>query len=127
MKNAKPDQTGSLEKMEPKTRRHHEPERRRFLTTLGLALIAAVPLKVIAANEARRPRLTRPRPVDEEWLKSACIRCGECFRVCPERRIHAVYFESGIEGYWTPRRVGSCENYHCHACADACPTGAMRA
>lgn len=129
MKKIKSDKAASPDskKVEPETPRYFEPQRRRFLGALGMAVLAAVPVKILAETEGRRPRITRSRPVSEEWLKSACIRCGICVNACPEGRIRPVMLETGVEGFWTFRRVGSCQNYHCRACAEACPTGAIRA
>ncbi len=112
-------------KVKPETPQHYEPERRWFLASMVLGLAAAVPVKVIAQNEGRKPRITRPPGSSSQSLLHLCIRCGECYRTCPESRIHPVYFEAGIEYFWTPRRVGTCDNYHCRVCAESCPTGAI--
>jgi ferredoxin len=82
-------------------------------------------VKLIIQNEGRKPRITRPPGSSNESLLTRCIRCGECYRACPESRIHPVYFEAGIEYFWTPRREGTCTNYHCRTCAEHCPTGAI--
>ncbi len=58
-----------------------------------------------------------------------CIRCGECFKVCPNNVLQPEGFEQGLEGLWTPRveaNWAGCES-SCNACGQVCPTGAIRA
>ncbi|MGB9690803.1 MAG: 4Fe-4S binding protein [Candidatus Sumerlaeaceae bacterium] len=113
--------------------------RRGVLTALAAGL-AAVPLVKMAASRrtsvaavgtdiAQDEYLLRPpgaRP--EPQFLTMCIRCGECFRACPQNAIHPTLFEAGPEGLWTPRvvaRLGYCEP-SCTLCSHVCPTTALR-
>jgi NAD-dependent dihydropyrimidine dehydrogenase PreA subunit len=58
-----------------------------------------------------------------------CIRCGECFRACPNDVLQPLSFQQGLEGLWTPHVVANwsgCET-SCNNCGQVCPTGAIRA
>ncbi len=58
-----------------------------------------------------------------------CIRCGECFKACPNNVLQPEGFQQGLEGLWTPEVVADwagCES-SCNACGQVCPTGAIRA
>ena len=44
-----------------------------------------------------------PGSVPEEQFLQMCIRCGECFKVCPNNVLQPEGFEQGLEGLWTPR------------------------
>lgn len=78
---------------------------------------------------------TKPLPVrppgslpEREFLQ-ACIRCGECFKACPNNVLQPLGFEQGLEGLWTPAVKADwagCES-SCNACTQVCPTGAIRA
>jgi ferredoxin len=78
---------------------------------------------------------TRPLPVrppgslpEAEFL-AACIRCGECFKACPNSVLQPLGFQQGLEGLWTPAvnaDWAGCES-SCNACGQVCPTGAIRA
>ena len=76
------------------------------------------------------PRLVRPPgSVPEQEFLQMCIRCGECFKVCPNNVLQPEGFEQGFEGLWTPKVVADwagCES-SCNACGQVCPTGAIRA
>ena len=68
-----------------------------------------------------------PGSVAEDRFLALCLRCGECMRVCLTNGLQPTLFETGIEGFWTPRlvsRVGYCE-YSCTLCGQVCPTGAI--
>jgi ferredoxin len=57
-----------------------------------------------------------------------CIRCGECFEVCPNNVLQLEGFQQGLEGLWTPlvqADWAGCES-SCHAFGQVCPTGAIR-
>lgn len=69
-----------------------------------------------------------PGAVEELDFLARCVKCDQCIRVCPTNVIQPDWFESGIEGLWTPVlnfRVGHCQP-HCTACGYVCPTGAIR-
>ncbi len=70
-----------------------------------------------------------PGSVPEQAFLQMCIRCGECFKVCPNNVLQSEGFQQGLEGLWTPIVVADwagCEP-SCNACGQVCPTGAIRA
>ncbi len=70
-----------------------------------------------------------PGSVPEPAFLEQCIRCGECFKVCPNNVLQSEGFKQGWEGLWTPEVVADwagCEP-SCNACGQVCPTGAIRA
>ena len=124
------------------------PGRRAFLgsAATGAVFAPALLLDQQTRNKAETNPMLRPpgavRP-DTEFL-SACVRCGECMRVCPTNALHPSGIENGIAGLWTPTfvfNIGYCE-YFCgitkedveqgrlekpaNLCATVCPTGAIR-
>jgi ferredoxin len=78
------------------------------------------------------PAMVRPvRPpgsVPEEDFLQQCIRCGECFKACPNNVLQPLGFQQGLAGLWTPAvdaDWAGCES-SCNACGEVCPTGAIR-
>lgn len=70
-----------------------------------------------------------PGSVPEQEFLQMCIRCGECFKACPNNVLQPLAFEQGLEGLWTPAVKADwagCES-SCNACGQVCPTGAIRA
>ena len=70
-----------------------------------------------------------PGSVPEQKFLQMCIRCGECFKVCPNNVLQPMGFEGGLDGLWTPWVVANwsgCEP-NCNNCGQVCPTGAIRA
>lgn len=70
-----------------------------------------------------------PGSVPEQEFLEMCIRCGECFKVCPNNVLQAEGFQQGLEGLWSPMVVADwagCES-SCNSCGQVCPTGAIRA
>ncbi len=97
--------------------------------TSGGGLAAAT--KAFGANlddsNAYRP-VRPPGSVPEQAFLEMCIRCGECFKVCPNNVLQSEGFQQGLEGLWTPMVVADwagCES-SCNACGQVCPTGAIR-
>lgn len=103
--------------------------RREFLGLLagGLVVSGGAP-----AVPAVRPRggerfLRPPGALSERRFTAACVRCGECIKVCPTRGLLPALTEAGLGGLWTPHlvpRVGECKR--CMLCGKVCPTGALR-
>ncbi len=68
-----------------------------------------------------------PGSVKEVDFLEKCIRCGECMQACPTNFIQPAFFETGIDGLWTPvlePMIGYCE-YECNRCTLVCPTNAI--
>ena len=69
-----------------------------------------------------------PGAVEELEFLERCIKCDQCIRVCPTNALQPDWFESGLEGLWSPVlnfRMGHCQ-LHCTACGHVCPTGAIQ-
>jgi len=104
--------------------------RRGFLTASVLGAAAAAPRLVRSPpRSADRPRPIRPPgSVPEGEFLALCIRCGECFKVCPGPVLHPAGLEYGFEALWTP--VAHLEHAGCHQdcnfCTQVCPTGAIQ-
>lgn len=78
--------------------------------------------------DAIRP-VRPPGSVPEPQFLQMCIRCGECFKACPNDVLQPLGLQQGLEGLWTPRVVADwagCDS-SCNACTQVCPTGAIRA
>ncbi|MBI4773293.1 MAG: 4Fe-4S binding protein [Deltaproteobacteria bacterium] len=76
-----------------------------------------------------RVRILRPPgALPEEAFLDRCVRCGECMKACPTNTLQPVWFETGIDGVWSPKlaaRYAACEQA-CNLCGRVCPTGAVR-
>ncbi len=104
---------------------------RRVLTTGGqcvaaTTLAAMIPSHAAAATSAIR-YLRPPGALAEEEFLAACIHCGQCGEVCPNRCINYFGFENGRDSLDTPYikpREKSC--ILCMKCGDVCPSGAIR-
>jgi len=70
-----------------------------------------------------------PGSVPEREFLQLCIRCGECFKVCPYNVLQPVGFGRGLDHLWTPQAVYDWAGCHqtCANCGQVCPTGAIRA
>ncbi len=110
--------------------------RRRVMASLGVGLLWGATAKAGADNYQgvmrRYPRNRRamrpPGALPEKEFLSACTRCAECMKVCPNNALQPAFLETGLEGIWTPLlvpSVGACAE-KCTACGDVCPTHAIR-
>lgn len=99
---------------------------------LAAAAASAVSIPLFRQNPEFRmdhSELIRPPgSLPEQEFLDACIRCGECMKVCPTNALHPSLTEAGLEGLFAPRlvpRLGWCEK-NCVLCTQVCPTGAIR-
>lgn len=104
---------------------------RRGLVISGIAGIGAamgVRGGVTDASTRKIRPLRPPGSVPERQFLDLCIRCGECFKVCPGPVLQPAGFKFGCEGLWTPVVVPSHAGCHqdCNFCTQVCPTGAIR-
>jgi ferredoxin len=119
--------------------------RRGFLTGAALGATAAVaagaPLPFLKSQisnlKSDDPPIRPPGSVPEDQFQQLCIRCGECFKACPNNVLQPMgFFDgagvggwSGVKNLWTPRATpnwSGCEP-GCNNCGQVCPTGAIRA
>lgn len=99
--------------------------RRGFVVSGFAGLGAAMGVRVIS----RKTRLLRPPgSAPEGEFLDLCIRCGQCFKVCPGPVLHPAGLEAGLEAMWTPVVVPSHAGCHqdCNFCTQVCPTRAIR-
>jgi NAD-dependent dihydropyrimidine dehydrogenase PreA subunit len=96
----------------------------------GVSLAGAASVSGADLDDPNAWRPVRPPgSLPEQQFLQACIRCGECFKACPNDVLHALGFQQGFEGLWTPHVAADwagCES-SCNACGQVCPTGAIRA
>lgn len=109
--------------------------RRGFLSLAAgtaAAVVGGVGLTVTTrawGGSSTEPPVRPPGSVPERQFLDLCIRCGECFKACPNNVLQPSGFDHGLDGLWTPRVVADwagCES-SCNACGQVCPTGAIRA
>ena len=110
--------------------------RRGFLSAAtGSAVAIAGGLGVAATVRGTQPALSAeqlpvrpPGSVPENAFLQLCIRCGECFKACPNNVLQPEGFQQGLAGLWAPQvnaDWAGCES-SCNNCGEVCPTGAIR-
>jgi MauM/NapG family ferredoxin protein len=68
-----------------------------------------------------------PGALDEPAFLAACVRCGECMKVCINNALQPLFLERGLAPMFTPvlvPRLGYCE-FNCTLCTQVCPTRAL--
>jgi polyferredoxin/NAD-dependent dihydropyrimidine dehydrogenase PreA subunit len=124
------------------------PGRRAALTAVAAGAVVAPAMLLDQRTREKNETNPKVRPPgslrpDTEFL-AACVRCGECMRVCPTNALHPSGIENGVAGLWTPTfvfNIGYCE-YYCgvtaediesgrtdavaNLCGKVCPTGAIQ-
>jgi ferredoxin len=81
-----------------------------------------------AAVPGNLPPVRPPGSVPEPQFLQMCIRCGECFKACPNNVLQPLGLLDGLNNLWTPEVIADwagCEP-SCNACGQVCPTGAIR-
>ncbi|MCU0918251.1 MAG: 4Fe-4S binding protein [Planctomycetes bacterium] len=104
---------------------------RRGLLASGVAGVGAALSAHPGPARAVPPKIRLLRPpgsVPEPEFLDLCIRCGECFKVCPGPVLQPAGLEAGWEALWTPVVVPSHAGCHqdCNFCTQVCPTHAIR-
>ncbi len=98
-----------------------------FSTLLGMSVAPLFRL----SESATRPSSKLIRPpgaLPEPQFLAACVKCGECMKVCPTNALQPASAQAGPEGFWTPvltPKIGYCE-YYCSLCTQVCPSGALK-
>ena len=96
-----------------------------FLSALGVCF-SAVAQQVLSAGIFRSRYVRPPGALAESKFAAACIGCGQCAQVCPNRCIRFFSISDGVEQANTPYivpRQKPC--ILCMKCGDVCPTGAL--
>jgi len=99
--------------------------RRALLLSVSGGLLAAWSVR---GARSRRRLLRPPGAVSEERFLDLCVRCGECFKVCPGPVLHPAGVADGLEALWTPVAIPVRAGCHpdCNLCTQVCPTRAIR-
>jgi ferredoxin len=122
----------SLKSLGESTSRLPSFARRRFLFgvagAVGGGSAAGTALAYDRAGYAESFPIRPPGALPERRFRRQCIRCGECFKVCPNNVLQPAGFELGLDGLWTPKVVPDWAGCRpsCNNCGRVCPTGAIR-
>lgn len=100
-----------------------------FLRSLIAGAVVPLLIPIVARfpeNSRLRRYLRPPGALPEPDFIKACIGCGQCANVCPNKCLSLHGLEEGLENLATPRisaRAQAC--ILCMACTQVCPTGAL--
>jgi polyferredoxin len=108
------------------------PSRRAFIASVGTGLVLAAPrafgVDIFLPKSAKPGPIRPPGALPEKQFLGACIRCGQCMRVCITEGLQPTLLEAGAAGMFSPQlvpRIGYCE-YNCNLCGKVCPSGAIQ-
>lgn len=122
------DATSFTPKFQLAPRQSYDPDRRTFLSSIGISVAATALLNTEWLKHKPQNFLLRPPGVlDESDFISKCLRCGVCIDTCPSQALQADVHLSGLEGFATPilvPRIGFCI-FSCNLCGQACPVQAI--
>ncbi len=101
--------------------------RRAWLGSALGGLAAAAPIRLHRGAIGAPAPLRPPGVEDERRFLELCVRCGECFKVCPGPVLHPMEWRRGLEALWTPEAIPERAGCHpeCNFCGQVCPTGAI--
>ncbi len=102
---------------------------RRRAVTAGIAGAALWGLAGIepVTGKTKAAVIRPPGALQERDFLAACVRCGECMKVCIQNALQPLFLEKGVDAMFTPvlvPRLGYCE-FNCTLCGQVCPTGAI--
>ena len=108
----------------------HHLSRNSFLKSFaaGCLLPLFLPLLDKLPFTSRLGRFLRPPgALPEESFIEACIGCGQCANVCPNKCISLRGLEAGLDQLITPTITARSKGcILCMACTQVCPTGALQ-
>lgn len=111
--------------------RPFEFSRRTLLVSMVAGAVLPTVARVTGTHAINSPARDLIRPPGASGIESdfldACIRCGQCLKVCPTEALQPAEARFGLAGLFSPHvvpRTGHCE-YDCTLCGQVCPTGAI--
>ena len=103
--------------------------RRQVLAAGLLGVALPVVIRTDALTRVPAPDVIRPPgALAENDFLAACVRCGECMKVCINNALQPLFLEQGLAPMFTPvlvPRLGYCE-FNCTLCTQVCPTRALQ-
>jgi len=103
--------------------------RRGFIGGIAAGAAAFLGMRTVGGAAAGPVPVRPPGSLPEPAFLQACIRCGECFKACPNNVLQPMGFGQGLDNLWTPQVVANWSGCDpsCNNCGNVCPTGAIRA
>jgi MauM/NapG family ferredoxin protein len=103
--------------------------RRGFLVAFAAGFAAPLLLSLLNRFSGRLSRKKSVRPpgaLAEADFLDACIGCGQCANVCPNKCISLTGLDDGLAGLATPQIIPRAKGcILCMACTQVCPTRAL--